>query len=59
MDNRELLVVLKDTLQHLHRLDGIGDYARYLRLKPQVEMLEKEIAKEDAYIDLMAERLGY
>jgi hypothetical protein len=59
MDNRELLVVLKDTLQHLHRLDGIGDYARYLRLKPQVEMLEKEIAEEDRYIDMMAERLGY
>jgi len=59
MDNREMLTVLKDTLQYLHKADGIDAYARYLRLKYQVEVLEKEVDEEDAYIDLMAERLGY
>lgn len=59
MDNREMLTVLKDTLQYLNRAEGIDAYARYLRLKTQVELLEKELADEDRYIDMMAEQLGY
>ena len=65
VDNRELLEVMNETVEFLESpkvLDTALGNTAYLKaylLKKQIKEIEKEIAEEDVYIDLMAERLGY
>lgn len=63
--NRELLEALNETVEFLESpkvLDtelGNTAYLKAYLLKKQISALEAEVAEEDAYIDMMAERLGY
>ena len=62
--NRDLLAVLKDTAEFLQASEvaqtpvGIQAYIQAQILNRQIEDLEAEIAEEDAYINLLAERYG-
>lgn len=65
VDNREILDTLKDAVQFLDSSEiaqtnvGISAYGKALRIQRLINAIEAEIADENAYIDLMAERLGY
>lgn len=64
-DTRQLLDVMKDTVEFLQASEvtqtpvGIQAYIQGKLLQKQISALEAEVAEEDAYIDMMAERLGY
>ncbi|MEK9696677.1 MAG: hypothetical protein VW270_13020 [Candidatus Poseidoniales archaeon] len=61
----EILNTLKDAVQFLDSSEvaqtnvGISAYGRALRIQRLINAMEAEIAEEDAYIDQMAERMGY
>jgi wobble nucleotide-excising tRNase len=65
MQTSELLKVMKESIEILKAPEvtktsvGIQAYIQGNLLQRQIDALEKEIAEENAYIDLMAERLGY
>ena len=65
VDNQEILNTLKDAAQFLDSSEiaqtnvGISAYGKALRIQRLINTMEAEIAEKDAYIDLMAERLGY
>jgi 3,4-dihydroxy-2-butanone 4-phosphate synthase len=65
VDNQEILNTMKDAAQFLDSSEiaqtnvGISAYGKALRIQRLINAMETEIAEEDAYIDLMAERLGY
>lgn len=61
----EILNTLKDAVQFLDSSEiaqtnvGISAYGKALRIQRLINAMEAEIAEEDAYIDQMAERMGY
>lgn len=65
VDNQEILNTLKDAVQFLDSSEvaqtnvGISAFSRALRIQRLINAIEAEIAEEDAYIDQMAERMGY
>jgi 3,4-dihydroxy-2-butanone 4-phosphate synthase len=65
VDNQEILNTLKDAVQFLDSSEvaqtnvGISAYGRVLRIQRLINAMEAEMAEEDAYIELMAERMGY
>lgn len=65
VDNQEILNTLKDAVQFLDSSEvaqtniGISAYGRALRIQRLINAIEAEIAEEDAYIEQMAERMGY
>jgi 3,4-dihydroxy-2-butanone 4-phosphate synthase len=65
VDNQEILNTLKDAVQFLDSSEvaqtnvGISAYGRALRIQRLINAMEAEVSEEDAYIDMMAERLGY
>ena len=65
VDTQEILNTLKDAVQFLDSSEiaqtnvGISAYGRVLRIQRLINAMEAEIAEEDAYIDMMAERMGY
>jgi len=65
VDTQEILNTLKDAAQFLDSSEvaqtnvGISAYGRVLRIQRLINAMEAEIAEEDAYIDMMAERMGY
>ena len=65
VDTQEILNTLKDAAKFLDSSEvaqtnvGISAYGRVLRIQRLINAMEAEIAEEDAYIDLMAERMGY
>lgn len=65
VDNQEILNTLKDAAQFLDSSEvaqtnvGISAYGKALRIQRLINAMEAEIAEEDAYIELMAERMGY
>lgn len=64
ISNRDLVAVLKDTAEFLEASEvaqtpiGISAYIQAQILNKQIVELEQEIAEEDAYIDLLAEKYG-
>jgi len=64
VDNREILNTLKDAVQFLDSSEiaqtnvGISAYGKALRIQRLINAIEAEIAEEDAYIDLLAEKYG-
>jgi hypothetical protein len=65
MNTYELLKTMKESVELLKAPEvtktsvGIQLYIQGNLLQRQIDALEKEIEEENAYIDLMAERLGY
>lgn len=65
VDNREILDTLKDAVQFLDSSEiaqtnvGISAYGKALRIQRLINAIEAEVAEENAYIELMAERMGY
>ena len=65
VDNQEILNTLKDAVQFLDSSEiaqtnvGISAYGRALRIQRLINAMEAEIAEEDRWIDLMAEKMGY
>jgi wobble nucleotide-excising tRNase len=65
MQTSELLKVMKESVEFLkdpavtQTSVGIQAYIQGNLLQRQIDALEKEIEEENAYIDMMAERLGY
>ena len=65
VDTQEILNTLKDAVRFLDSSEiaqtnvGISAYGKVLRIQRLINAMEAEIAEEDAYIDLMAERMGY
>ena len=64
VDNQEILNTLKDAVQFLDSSEiaqtnvGISAYGKVLRIQRLINAMEAEIAEEDAYIDLLAEKYG-
>lgn len=65
LDTRELLVIMKDTVEFLEASEvaqtsvGIAAYIQARNLQKAVALLEAEISEENAYIEQLAERMGY
>lgn len=65
MDTRELLVIMKDTVEFLEASEvaqtsvGIAAYIQANNLKKAMALLEQELSEEDAFIQQLAERMGY
>jgi predicted transcriptional regulator len=62
VDNQEILNTLKDAVQFLDSSEiaqtnvGISAYGKALRIQRLINAIEAEVAEEDRWIDLMAER---
>ena len=65
VDNQEILNTLKDAVQFLDSSEiaqtnvGISAYGKALRIQRLINAIEAEIDEENAYIEQMAERMGY
>lgn len=65
VNNQEILNTLKDAVQFLDSSEiaqtnvGISAYGKALRMQRLINAIEAEIAEEDAYIDMLAEKMGY
>ena len=62
VDTQEILNTLKDAVQFLDSSEvaqtnvGISAFGRALRIQRLINAMESEMAEEDRWIDLMAER---